>query len=220
MQLISDRAKARRRTRVISLALLVCATGVIAAPPALGASPPGKAAVSNFRAFTLPGHSTKTFTVSYPVALKYGDAKYSCTAKASGLGKRNVKILSRGSALGGSVCRVKVRNTAQLPSIDTTATVLVTATTVAPGKAASKRFTSPGHTTKTFDVAYPFALEFDNASYSCTASVSGLGKRNVKVLSAGSALGGTVCRVKVRNTAKLPSIDTTATVLVTATTLH
>jgi hypothetical protein len=48
----------------------------------------------------------------------------------SGLGKRFVKILSRGSALGGSVCRVKARNTAALPSLDTTAKVRVTATTI------------------------------------------------------------------------------------------
>jgi hypothetical protein len=60
---------------------------------------------------------------------RFKGARYSCRATASGLGKTYVKILSRGSALGGTVCRVKARNNAMLPSLDTTANVKVTATT-------------------------------------------------------------------------------------------
>jgi len=84
----------------------------------------------------------------------------------------------------------------------------------------SKTVTLPAKNTKTIDVRYPFALKFKNAKYSCTFQVSGPGAKNVKILSHGSALGGTVCRVKARNNSKIPSIDTTAKVKVTATTVH
>ena len=83
-------------------------------------------------------------------------------------------------------------------------------------KSNHKSFVLPANTTKTFDVPYPFALKFRNATYSCTATVTGLGRRNVRILGRSSAMGGSVCRVRARNTATIPSIDTTAKVRVTA----
>jgi hypothetical protein len=190
------------------------------APAALGASAP-TIRKSNTKTVILPAHTTKTIDVPYPFALEFGGAQYLCRAAVSGLGKGFVTILSRGSALGGTVCRVRARNNAALPSLDTTAKVRVTATTIIPAKRVSntKTVILPAHTTKTIDVRYPFALKFAAAQYSCRATVFGLGKRFVKILSRGSALGGTVCRVRARNTAALPSLDTTARVRVTATTL-
>ena len=84
---------------------------------------------ANHQTVLLPANTTKTIDVPYPNALKFRNAKYSCSATVSGLGKRFVRILSHGSAMGGSVCRVRARNTAKIPSIDTTAKVHVTAST-------------------------------------------------------------------------------------------
>lgn len=117
------------RARRTAVAALACATALTGTSAALAGTSAAKTRKSKSKTFTLPAKTTKTFSVGYPVALKYKNAKYSCTATVSGLGKKNVKILSRGSALGGSVCRVKARNSAKLPSIDTTAKVRVTATT-------------------------------------------------------------------------------------------
>jgi hypothetical protein len=215
----TGRSSVRLRVRFTAVAVLACATALTGAPAALSSASAATHRISNTKTFTLPAHTTKTFTVRYPFALKFAGAKYSCTARVSGLGKRFVKILSRGSALGGTVCRVTARNNAKLPSLDTTAKVRVRATTTLPPRVSNRKtFTLPAHTTKTFNVRYPFALKFAGAKYSCTAKVSGLGKRFVKILSRGSAVGGTVCRVKARNNARLPSLDTTAKVRVTGTT--
>jgi hypothetical protein len=121
----------RLSTRVTAVVALACATALGGAPVALGGASAAKKKTrkSHTKTFMLPAHTTKTFDVSYPFALKYKGAKYSCKAKVSELGKKSVKILSRGSALGGTVCRVKARNNAKLPSLDTTAKVEVTATT-------------------------------------------------------------------------------------------
>ncbi len=84
---------------------------VLAVALALPAVVFAKKTLSNTKTFTLHSHTTKTYNVGYPAALKYGGAKYSCTATISGPGKsKATKILSKGSALGGSVCRVKARN--------------------------------------------------------------------------------------------------------------
>jgi hypothetical protein len=118
----------RLRGRFAAVVALVCAAA-LTGPAALLGVAAAKTPKSNSKTFILPAHTTKTFQVRYPSALKFGGATYSCRATVSGLGKRFVKILSRGSALGGSVCRVKARNNAQLPSLDTTANIKVTATT-------------------------------------------------------------------------------------------
>jgi curli biogenesis system outer membrane secretion channel CsgG len=107
---------------------LVCAAA-LTGPAALLDAAAAKTPKSNSKTFILPAHTTKTFQVGYPFALKFKGAKYSCRATVSGLGKGYVKILSRGSALGGTVCRVKARNNAMLPSLDTTANLEVIATT-------------------------------------------------------------------------------------------
>jgi hypothetical protein len=108
------------------LVALVCAVALTGAA-ALAAD--ANANGSNSKTFVLPAHTTRTFQVRYPFALRFGGATYSCRVRVSGLGKRFVKILRRGSALGGTVCRVKLRNNAALPGLDTTAKVKVIATT-------------------------------------------------------------------------------------------
>jgi hypothetical protein len=114
--------------RFAAVVPLVCAAALTGPDPLLGATAP-KTPKSNTKTFILPAHTTKTFQVGYPLALKFKGARYSCRAAVSGLGKGYVKILSRGSALGGTVCRVKARNDAMLPSLDTTASLKVIATT-------------------------------------------------------------------------------------------
>ncbi|TMK39610.1 MAG: hypothetical protein E6G56_10450 [Actinobacteria bacterium] len=128
---IPTRSSVRLRTRVTAIVALACAAALGGAPVALSGASAAKKKVrlTHSKTFTLPAHTTKVFDVTYPSALKFRGAKYSCKAKASGLGRKHVKILSRGSALGGTVCRVKARNNAKLPSLDTTARVKVTATT-------------------------------------------------------------------------------------------
>ena len=83
----------------------------------------------------------------------------------------------------------------------------------------SKTVTLPAKNTKTIDVGYPFALKFKNARYTCSFKVTGLGRKNVKILFHGSAKGGTVCRVKARNPAA-PGPDASVKLKVTATTVH
>jgi hypothetical protein len=116
-----------RRTAVVAAA---GATTLAVALPAFTGASAAKTRHSASKTVTLPAKSTKTIDVRYPQALKFKNARYSCAFKVTGLGRKNVKILSHGSALGGTVCRVKARNNAKLPSIDTTAKVKVTATTV------------------------------------------------------------------------------------------
>src|ERR1700716_978867 len=86
------------RARRAAVAALACATALTGASAALGGASAAKTRKSKSKAFILPANTTKTFDVGYPFALKYKNAKYSCTATVSGLGKKNVKILSRGSA--------------------------------------------------------------------------------------------------------------------------
>ena len=122
------RSSVRVRRRLTAVTVLVCALALTGAPAAL-ISASAKTRRSNARTFTLPGHTTRTFTIGYPAALKHKGARYTCTVGVSGLGRRYVRILSRGSALGGSVCRVRARNNAKLPSLDPTARLRITATT-------------------------------------------------------------------------------------------
>jgi hypothetical protein len=116
------------RARFSAVVPLVCGAA-FTGPAVLLAAAAAKTPKSNSKAFILPAHTTKTFQVGYPLALEFKRAKYSCRSTVSGLGKGYVKILSRGSAVGGTVCRVKARNNAMLPSLDTTANVNVIATT-------------------------------------------------------------------------------------------
>jgi len=83
----------------------------------------GKINKSSKKTFTLRRKATKTFQLAFPLALKYPGAKYTGSVKISGAG---VKVLKKGSALGGSVYRVKVRNTGKK-----TAKVTITTKTVA-----------------------------------------------------------------------------------------
>ena len=103
----------------------------------LGAKP----SVSRGRTFVLAAATTRTFDVGYPSALKYARARHFCDAWVLGPGKRYVKILSHRSARGGTVCDVRARDNAKLPGLDTTAKIMVTATTV--GLAAVAAPTAP-----------------------------------------------------------------------------
>jgi hypothetical protein len=110
----------------------VAAIAAIAAVLAVVLTAPAGATtrLSKSRTFTLHAHSTATFNVRYPAALKYKGARYSCTVKVSGPGKSGVKILSRGSAVGGTVCRVRARNNNKFEDPLDDAKLKVTATTV------------------------------------------------------------------------------------------
>jgi hypothetical protein len=106
------------------------AIGTVLAVVLVGAAAvAAKTTLSHIRTFTLHAHTTKTYNVSYPAALKYKGAKYSCTVKVSGPGKSGVKILSRGSALGGTVCRVKARNSNKFEDPLDDARIKITAST-------------------------------------------------------------------------------------------
>jgi hypothetical protein len=123
-----SRAVSDRRSRVWTWLAAITATAAVLA--AVLAGPAGASTrLSKSRTFTLHAHTTKTFNVGYPAALKYKGARYSCTVTVSGPGKRGVKILSRGSALGGSVCRVRARNTNKFEDPLDDAKLKVTATT-------------------------------------------------------------------------------------------
>ena len=115
------------KARCATVAVLACAAalslGVVA-----GVSS-AKTTKSARKTVVLLQGRTKTINVGYPQALKHAGARYSCTAKVSGPAKSKVKILFRGSALGGSVCRVKARNTSKVSGLDGTARITVTATT-------------------------------------------------------------------------------------------
>jgi hypothetical protein len=115
------------RAHRATAAVLSC-TAALSLTAAVGASS-AKTTKSSSKTVTLLQGKTKTIDVGYPLALKHAGAKYSCAAKVSGPAKSKVKILSRGSALGGSVCRVKAKNTSNVSGLDGTANIKVTATT-------------------------------------------------------------------------------------------
>ena len=117
--------RGRAWTSVAAIAAIAAVLAVVLAAPA-GAT----TRLSRSKTFTLHAHTTKTFQVGYPQALKFKGARYSCTVTVSGPGKRGVKILSRGSALGGTVCRVKARNTNKFEDPLDDAKLKVTARTV------------------------------------------------------------------------------------------
>ncbi len=109
-------------------AVLACAAALSLVAVA-GASSAMKTTKLAHKTVALVQGQTKTINVGYPQALKHAGAKYSCTEKVSGPAKSKVKILSRGSALGGSVCRVKAKNTSKVSGLDGTASITVTAKT-------------------------------------------------------------------------------------------
>jgi hypothetical protein len=115
--------KARRATAVV----LACCTALSLG--AVAAASSAKTTKSARKTVTLLQGRTKTINVGYPQALKHAGARYSCTAKVSGPAKSKVKILFRGSALGGSVCRVKAKNTSRVSGLDGIARITVRATT-------------------------------------------------------------------------------------------
>jgi hypothetical protein len=113
---------------VAAVTAVACITALSVAPVALGSS--GRK--SNSKTVTLGARSTKTIDVGYPDALKFSGAKYTCTFKVTGVDPGKVKILSHGSALGGTVCRVKAHNPSP-PGIDASVRIRVTATTISGG---------------------------------------------------------------------------------------
>ena len=111
---------ARRLAIVATLAVVLVVPATVLA---------GTRTLSHSRTFTLHAHTTATYNVPYPAALKYKGARYSCTVHVSGPGKSGIRILSRGSALGGTVCRVRARNTNKFEDPLDDARIKVTATT-------------------------------------------------------------------------------------------
>jgi hypothetical protein len=115
------------KARGATAAVLACCTALSFA--AFAASSSAKTTKSAHKTVALLQGQTKTINVRYPQALKHRGAEYSCRARVSGPARSHVKILSRGSALGGSVCRVKAKNTSRVSGLDGTAKITVTATT-------------------------------------------------------------------------------------------
>lgn len=127
------RSSNRPKGRFAAVVALACIAALSVASVALAA-----VVKSNSKTVTLGARSTKTVTVPYPDALKFGGATYKCTWKITGVDPGKVKILSHGSAEGGTVCRVKARNPAA-PSIDASVRFKVIATTTRPGSPSGGR---------------------------------------------------------------------------------
>ena len=119
--MLTGSIKARRAIVLACVAVLSLA--------AFGAVAFAKTTRSARKSVILLQRQTKTVTVGYPFALKYKGAKYSCSYRVSGPARGKVKILSHGSVLGGSACRVKARNTSTVSGLDGTAKITVIATT-------------------------------------------------------------------------------------------
>lgn len=117
----------RPKARVAAVVAVVCIAALSVASVALAS------VTSNSKTVTLGARSTKTVTVPYPNALQFSGARYTCTWKITGVEPGKVKILSHGSALGGTVCRVKAHNPAA-PSIDASVRFKVIATTIVSGR--------------------------------------------------------------------------------------
>ena len=118
----------RIRGRLAAAGVVACVAALSVAPAALGAA--GRESAS--KTITLNGKQTKTVTVGYPHALEFPGARYTCTWKIKGVDPGKIKILSHGSALGGTVCRVKAHNPAA-PSLDASVRFTVIATTISGG---------------------------------------------------------------------------------------
>jgi hypothetical protein len=95
--------------------LTVPAIALLASASAFGA---GSVTKHNYGSEKIAAGQTRTVTVGYPDALEYGNAIYSGNVRVVALagGGRapdlaKVRILSRGSVLGGSEYEVRARNT-------------------------------------------------------------------------------------------------------------
>jgi hypothetical protein len=119
----------RVRGRLAAGGVVACVAALSVAPAALGS---GSGRESASKTVTLGARSTKTITVGYPHALEFPGARYTCTWKIKGVEPGKIKILSHGSALGGTVCRVKAHNPAA-PGIDASVRFTVIATTISGG---------------------------------------------------------------------------------------
>ena len=116
----------RPRARLGLVAALACAIALMS----VAAIAVAKVRHSHSKTVTLMQKTTKTINVGYPQALQFKNAKYSCTFRVSGPAAKKVKILSHGSAMGGTICRVKARNNSTVAGLDGLAKIKVTATTV------------------------------------------------------------------------------------------
>jgi type 1 fimbria pilin len=107
---------------------VACVTALGVAPAALGSG--ATAAVvkeSRSKTITIDGDQTETINVVYPNALKREIIARECSWKIDAVNPGKVRILFHGTVLGGTVCRVKARNTSE-PSVK----IKVTATTSLP----------------------------------------------------------------------------------------
>jgi hypothetical protein len=77
---------------------------------------------------SVSGNSSRTVTVTYPDALKFGDAKYRCSGKVVSGDDSDVTI-RRSTIEGGSACRARIRNDGSR-----SVKVKVTATTIEPSQ--------------------------------------------------------------------------------------
>lgn len=120
-----------RRTLSIAVAVLALATATTSAYAAASVVDKHHSAT-----VTIAAGQTRTLTVPFPDALRYGNATYrgthSVTALASGRAPdpHLVRVLSAHSILGGSEYQVRIRNAN--PAGTAAVRVRVTATTVEP----------------------------------------------------------------------------------------
>jgi hypothetical protein len=99
----------RRRFAAIGTVACVSALGV--APPALGSGATAAAVKeSRSKVVTVESRQIKTINVFYPGALRREGYSYACTYKVDRADQGKLKIIFHGSALGGTVCRVKALN--------------------------------------------------------------------------------------------------------------
>ena len=123
----------RVRTRFAAVGTVACLTALSVAPAALGSGATAASIKeSRSKTVTLDARQTKTINVVYPDPLKFDGSAYACSYKIAGVDPKKIRILFHGSALGGTVCRVKAHNPAA-PSIDASVKIKVTATTTRPG---------------------------------------------------------------------------------------
>lgn len=133
----------RVRTGFAVVGTVACVTALSVAPVALGSGATAASIKeSRSKTVTLGARQTKTINVFYPNALKGDGYSYACTYKIAGVDPGKIRILSHGSALGGTVCRVKAHNPAA-PSVDASVRIKVTATTTRPGSRRSGSSSSP-----------------------------------------------------------------------------
>ncbi len=114
--------------RPLAVMLTLAASSALLAAVGAGVSAASSSVTHRtVRTYTVGGHSTKTTRLTYPNALQYAGESHHCAVRLLEPGAGQMRILVTTSALGGSECLVKVKNTGSIPH-----RFVVTATTTYP----------------------------------------------------------------------------------------